>query len=229
METIPKIELGAPAVNVHARVAVDEDRWLLWAHGPRWGPAVLLWMRLVLLVALSLMLGSSNKLSGAPIKRWEWAVLALGLTQVSPLWLLPFALGMLLLLIKPGPAQLSKWLYVPMQLAIAGVWLVALLGLYLAIHANLLDPLDVQVHGVRSGNTALEWYLDQVPSAVPDLGTIALPLWVWRASMLVWSLWLVRKLLAWGPWAWRALRGPASLEPAKAGEGPQPQEGDAPK
>ncbi len=225
LQTIPRVDLGAPAVNVHVRWKLSDDRWLLWPHGPRWGPAVLFWMRLALLLGLALVFA---RLRLQPLKTWEWTVLVLGLTQVSPLWLIAIAGAFAALSQKPG--MLPKPLFVLRQLGVAALGLVALSGLYLAVHANLLSPLDVQVHGVRSTAQMLEWYIDQVPGVVPPLGTYSAPLWGWRALMLAWSLWLARKLFGWGPWAWRTLRSAPSagtVDVADAGEGAHAQEGDA--
>ena len=50
---------GAHAANVHVRVRLDEQRWLLHPFGPKWGPAVLFWMRLALLLGAALLAGAS--------------------------------------------------------------------------------------------------------------------------------------------------------------------------
>ena len=56
-----------------------ENRWVLWANGPLRGPAVRFWTVLVSAVLVALALGS---LSLSPLRRIEWILLALGLTQI---------------------------------------------------------------------------------------------------------------------------------------------------
>ncbi|MBM4341882.1 MAG: hypothetical protein FJ100_00695 [Deltaproteobacteria bacterium] len=210
-ETLPDVDLGGAAANVHLTLKPGESRWLLFAHGPAWGAAVLFWSRLVLVVLLALALG---RIPGPPLQFRHWLLLGLGLAPVP----VPVALVVI------GWFLAMAWrrrygiegrdgtgaLYGPVvhnvaQLALVG-WGVAALGcLYGAIHSNLLMELDMQVQGAGSSERELHWIIDRTASRLPEAGMWSLPLWVWRGLMLGWALWLVAALLRWLPWAWQAL------------------------
>ena len=58
---------------------MPENRWILWADGPLRGPAVRFWTILVVAILAALALGSTPL---SPLRRYEWILLAIGLTQV---------------------------------------------------------------------------------------------------------------------------------------------------
>src|SRR5439155_26234336 len=60
-----------PSVNVVVSTQLPPGRWILLAGGPAWGPAVLFWgyLAIVLLVALTL-----GRLPLSPLQPWEWAL-----------------------------------------------------------------------------------------------------------------------------------------------------------
>ncbi len=206
IERAPLVDLGGPAVNARIRMDLGEERWLLWATGPSWGPAVLFWSHLLVLALLAVLLGRIQLLG---VRTWQWLLLGLGFVQLpvvvllvvvgwfaavawrrrfwgerlEPVWVVPFNLG---------------------QVALVGYTLVAMGCLYAAIHTNLLLDLDMQVRGGGSNNETLVWYVDRVAETLPSAGIISLPVLVWRLAMLLWSLWLVSALLRWLPRAWRS-------------------------
>ena len=218
IERPPAVDLGGPAVNARLRIALGEERWLLWASGPSWGPAVLFWSHLFVFALLAILLGRFKALG---VRTWQWLLLGLGFVQLPALvllivvgWFAAMALRQRVWTHRLEP----RWV-VPFnlgQVALVGYTVVALICLYAAIHTNLLLDLDMQVSGANSTNSQLIWYVDRVASALPSAAMISLPVWVWRCAMLGWSLWLVWALLRWLPWAWRCFgdgglwrRGPA--------------------
>jgi hypothetical protein len=62
----------------------------------------------------------------------------------------------------------------------------------------------MQVIGNQSSATQLLWYQDRTVQGLPTAWAISLPMWVYRAVMLLWSLWLVFALMKWGHWAWQS-------------------------
>ncbi|MCS7009047.1 MAG: hypothetical protein NZL93_03800, partial [Chthoniobacterales bacterium] len=74
-----EVIFGAGVSNILTRVHSGGNRWILWAWGPRMGPAVELWAVLVLGLAGAVVL---SKLPGSPLKIGEWVLLSLGLTQI---------------------------------------------------------------------------------------------------------------------------------------------------
>lgn len=209
-EVAPQIDLGGPAVNVRVSVHRGEDRWLLWAHGPAWGPAILFWSHLLVLLLLATLL---SRLRGLPLRHFEWVLLCLGFANLPVATVLVFV-GWLVALswrrhtfaevANPAPSSRVAMGFDLTQLGLVVLGLFALSSLYAAIHANLLLDIDMQVAGGSSNNDCLTWYVDRTAGALPTPGILSLPLWVWRGAMLLWSLWLASALLRWLPWAFQA-------------------------
>jgi len=78
---VDPVKLPVESSNIFTTLAVPEDRWVLWADGPLRGPAVRLWVVAALAVIGALVLGEAqaDPVCGGS----EWALLALGLTQVN--------------------------------------------------------------------------------------------------------------------------------------------------
>lgn len=204
-ETVPAVDVGGPAANVRVTVTTGEDRWLLWAFGPRWGPAVLFWSHLFVLMLLAIGLG---RLRSLPLKTRHWLLLSLGFAQLPAPALLPVVLFFLAFAwresfwrTRPAPQLVAPFALT--QITLVGVTVVFLGALYASIHSNLLMDLDMQVRGMGSHNGHLVWYVDRIDGALPTPGTLSLPVLVWRIAMLLWSLWLVSALIKWLQWAWR--------------------------
>ncbi len=220
-EVVPPVDLGGPAVNVQATLHLGEERWLLWAHGPHWGPAVLLWSHLLLLLLAAALLG---RLRGLPLRTGHWLLLGLGLVQVpAALLVVVVAWFAALAWRQQRVVDVTRrvlWANLA-QLALVGLTAVFFGVLYFAIQQNLIGGVDMQVSGAGSTGEALNWYVDRVAGALPQPGMCSLPLTAWRIGMLLWALWLVSALLRWLPWAWRAFsagglwyRRAAKLPPA---------------
>ena len=197
-EVAPAVDLGGPAANVQVAIVLGEDRWLLWAHGPDWGPAVLFWSHLALLVLAALALG---RLQGPPLRTHQWLLLALGLGQLpAALWLVVVGWFMALAWRRARAVTeppMHSFAHDVAQVALGG-WTLAALGvLYAAIHQNLLGEVDMQVRGAGSSEKLLQWYADRIDGKLPEVGVLSLPLLAWRLTMLAWALWLVWALLGW--------------------------------
>jgi hypothetical protein len=200
-EEMPKLSLGSSAVNGNMTIILGEDRWLLWAVGPSWGPAVLFWSHLALLLIAAFLL---SRVKNSPLKIWEWLLLAIGMAQLPvPLVLFPVAWFFILAWRKRAPLT-TWWHFDLLQIGIVLLTLIAVGVSYGAIHTNLLFDVDMQVRGAGSSNGVLNWYVDQIDDVLPAAGILSLPLLVWRILMLLWALWLVSRLLKWAPWSWRA-------------------------
>ena len=99
----------------------------------------------------------------------------------------------------------SWWRYDLVQLALVGLAVFSLTSLYAAVHVGLLFSPDTLVSGNGSSAEVLRWYADRSEGALPQPWVISLPVWAWRAAVLVWALWLARSLWRWMPWAWRTM------------------------
>ncbi|OQW98955.1 MAG: hypothetical protein BWK73_51465 [Thiothrix lacustris] len=103
--TFPAVDLGLPSVNAEAHLTVPQDRWILWAHGPLLGPAVLFWGVLVVLLVLAVLLGRSGI---TPLKSWQWFLLGVGLSQSSSLLMVLMAFWLIALALR-GKLAVETW------------------------------------------------------------------------------------------------------------------------
>ncbi len=218
---LPRVSLSAPAVNLAQQVTLPPDRWLIAAHGPAWGPAVLFWAYLVFVVAVSVLLG---RVPGSPLRTRDWVLLGLGLSQLPATGAL-LVVGFVFALVWRARKPLrNDGAFDLVQIGLA-VWALVSLGLlYTAIQQGLLFAPDMQVAGNGSTDTVLRWYTDRVSEHLPAAGVLSLPLWVYRVGMLAWALWLAAGLVRAVGWGWRAygeggvwrrlpLRRPAATPP----------------
>jgi hypothetical protein len=198
---VPRVGLSGPAVNVTEQLTLPPSRWLLLTWGPAWGPAVLFWPYLVFLLAVAAALG---RLRASALTSVQWALLGLGLSQVSALAALVVAGFVFALSLRQKRPPRNAAPFDLLQLLLV-LWAVVGLGiLYSAIHTGLLFRPDMQVAGNGSTDTVLRWYADRVGAATPSTGVLSVPLWVYRAGMLAWALWLAASLVRSVGWGFRA-------------------------
>ncbi len=201
--TSPEVDVGAPSVNASTTIQVPGGRWVLWVGGPRVGPAVLFWGLLIMLLAVSVVLGQSP---WTPMKAWQWFLLAIGLSQVSVAagavfvgWL--FALGWRAR--QPGetlPASVFN-----LRQFLVAVWtVVALVILGVSLYQGLLGAPEMQLSGNGSTVDSLHWFSDRSVALLPEARVLSVPLMAYRGAMLAWALWIALALLGWLRWGWGA-------------------------
>ena len=215
----PALSLGEDSVNSGLRVVVPADRWLLYAFGPAIGPAVLIWGILLVVLLIAVALGRTRL---TPLTTWQWALLAIGLSQVTAMQGV-LVVGWLLALGARGrmdPSSTSKLTHNLVQLSLALLTLLALVVIAEVVQRGLLgDPL-MQVGGNGSNGRLLNWYLDRSGDELPLATVISVPLLVYRGLMLLWALWLANSLLRWLVWGWGNY---ASGGLWRTGSGPRPR------
>lgn len=197
----PQIEVGLAGVNHEINLSIPRDRWILAVGGPSLGPAVLMWGVLLVLVLFAIGLG---RLSLTPLKTHHWALLLLGLTQASMITLV-IVIGWLLVLgwRFNRPITESRWGFNLLQVGLVILTLIALSSLFFAIQQGLLGQPDMQIVGNGSYQNYLHWYQDRTVELLPQAWVVSLPLFVYRAIMLLWALWLAFALLKWLSWGWQ--------------------------
>jgi hypothetical protein len=89
-----------------------------------------------------------------------------------------------------------------MQLVLAAWTGAALTALYFAIEQGLLGVPEMQISGYGSSSYQLNWMQDRIGSLMPRPWVLSVPLFVYRALMLAWALWLALALLRWLRWGW---------------------------
>ena len=200
--TVEALRLPVAAANVRSTVAMPAQRWVLWAHGPQRGPAVRFWALLVCALIFAWGLGS---LPLRTLKRWEWALLVMGLTQTS----LIASFGLIVWLFAVagrGTAsvqQWPRWCFNLMQLVLALGAFMAALVLVTVLHAGLLGSPHMFISGEGSSTGLLRWFQARSGPELPVPGVVSVSIWFYRLFMLAWALWLAFALLRWVQWGWQ--------------------------
>ncbi|MSP73613.1 MAG: hypothetical protein EXR76_15870 [Myxococcales bacterium] len=218
----PTLDLGGPAVNLDVVVNVPADRWLLFAGGVKYGPAILFWSQLVMLILVAFALSRSTL---TPLRMGAWLGLSIGIAQTElfsalvPVACL-FALGL-----RARRAPAGRWLFNLQQLALVGLTLFAVGVLLASIQHGLLGLPDMQVSGNGSYGQLLRFFADRTERAIPTAYFVSVPVLVYRLLMLVWALWLASAVLQWARWGFLAFttggmwRGSSAPAPVPKDEG----------
>ncbi|MDD5275328.1 MAG: hypothetical protein PHR16_04520 [Methylovulum sp.] len=194
----PQIDLGQASVNTDLTINLGQDRWVLFALGPRLGPAVLFWGILIVIFMLALGLG---KVHLTPLKHWQWFLLLVGLSQI-PIMSAGLVIAWLMVLGWRTQQTAESRYFNELQTLIAGMTLISLGILFFAVAQGLLSSPDMRITGNQSTAFNLNWYQDRSLSTLPTATLVSVPLLVYRLLMLAWSLWLAVSLLDWLKWGW---------------------------
>jgi hypothetical protein len=141
----------------------------------------------------------------APLRTWHWLLLGLGFSTFD--W--P-AFGWIVLWLLASGARARWdgagrwWRFNLVQLAVAGLTIIALSTIVSSLPGGLLGVPDMSVTGNGSHGNTLRWFADQSTAALPQAAAFSVPLWVYKALILGWSLWLSFALLRWLPWVWQS-------------------------
>ncbi len=199
----PVVDLKLNHVNANIKIKVPQDRWLLWTYGPTIGPAVLFWGVVLTLFLLAFILGQAKVTS---LKTYEWALLALGLSQTHPLLILVLIGWLVFIKIKPSfdTTLFSVRKFNAIQVSFVALTVIALLILCGSVANGLLGNPSMMVKGNNSYAYLLQWYQDRSSALLPQAGFFSLPIWVYRMLMLAWALWLAISVVRWLQNAWEA-------------------------
>lgn len=193
-ERAPKAQISAPVHNLAVRIKPSVDRWLLWTGGPSWGPAVLFWTKLILVICLTAFLSS---LRLVPFGRLQGAILGIGLATlpviligVPLLWLFVLRYGRNISGMVPRYRFLKTAVFLMLTL-------ITLALFYGIVQEGLLLQPPMLVVGNSSTSYSLNWFVDHLGTELAQPWVISLPMWCWRAVMLVWSTWLAAMVIIW--------------------------------
>jgi len=205
MLQVEEVRIGADdqkAVNADITLNMPKNRWILWASGPRLGPAVLFWSSLVIVILAALGLG---RISWTPLKTHHWLLLGLGLTQVHPIGALMVVGWLLVMGVRARRTIAVSWFSFDVTQILLVFWTLAALGcLYAAVHNGLLGIPNMQVSGNNSTDFHLHWTQDRIVGAMPQPWVLSVPLLAYRILMLLWALWLAVSVLNWLKWAYHS-------------------------
>lgn len=198
---VDAVKLPVSGANVTTILEVPENRWIIWASGPLRGPAVRLWIFLATAVFFALLLGGQRL---SPLKRYEWVLLALGLTQVHVSAVLIVVAWLLVLGWRgqTNPFHLVRWQFNFMQILIV-LLTVVVFGIFLVVVGKgLLGNPEMFVAGNGSYNNYLNWFEPKTRGELPQPSIISVSIWFYRLAMLLWALWLASALLRWLQKGW---------------------------
>lgn len=195
-----QLDLGLPARNINLNLQLPSDRWILLLGGPQMGPALLFWGVLCVVLGLALALGKSGL---AHLKSYEWVLLSLGVATQSLSIGVILALWFAALRWRGGQSGWIGTRYKALQVGLVGLSLLALGCLLGAIPQGLLSSPDMQIRPASYGG--LSWYSDYTAGLMPQAWVVSVPMWVYRVSMLLWSLWIAFALMGWLKWGWQQL------------------------
>jgi hypothetical protein len=218
-----RVDMHASASNVETKMSLPADRWPLFAMGRGVGPAVLYWSELAVFMITALLLGRWKR---SPLRTHEWLLLGFGLSTLSwavlalvAAWLFAMdwrqrwsgagvtgnagvGVGHAMTL---GTVPVTRWRFNTVQVLLAALTVIAVGTLvFSGIRQSLLASPDMGVTGPGSFGTSFAWFVDRTASALPQPTVISVPMWVYRALMFAWALWLVLALLRWVRWSWQA-------------------------
>jgi hypothetical protein len=195
------VSLPVEASNITTVMTMPENRWVLWADGPLRGPAVRFWTILAVAVLVAVALGG---LSLSPLRRYQWILLAIGLTQVH-LAAAMLVVGWLFLLAWRGtqrPSDLGRWSFNLLQLLIVFLTVASLIVLVVVVSQGLLGHPDMFIAGNGSSRTWLSWFQPRTGPQLPAAWAISVSVWFYRLLMLFWALWLAVSLVGWLSRGW---------------------------
>ena len=198
------VRLPVESANIQSSLGVGEDRWVLWASGPRRGPAVRFWMILLTSLLTALALG---RIPGSPLRPLQWMLLMIGLTQAPLLGAFTVVAWFFVLRWRGHERfQTLHWLaYDAAQLLLVALTATTVGILLFAVSAGLLGNPKMFILGNGSTSTLLRWF--QARSEGPTLPVCAgfsVSIWWYRFAMLLWALWLAVSALGWLSAAWKS-------------------------
>ncbi len=216
------VALPVQASNITTSVEMPSSRWLLWADGPRRGPAVRFWSLLIAAVLFGMVLA---RIPRSPLRAYEWALLMLGFMQL-PLFIGGAVVIWFFALAWRGSLSAGKsWVaaFNLLQIALALASVVALLCMLAVVHQGLLGRPEMFVAGYGSTTDNLQWFQDRTTDThLPQPTIFSVSIWVYRVLMLAWALWLARSVLRWIPWAYQQLAAGGLWRRSEKSVGPPP-------
>ena len=202
VQRTPAVDLGSAASNIRMSLALPANRWVLFASGPRLGPAILYWAELAIFLVVALVLGRSGR---TPLRTHQWLLLGLGFSTFAWPALVIFGAWLLAMQWRSQTArQFSDRQFRLLQLGLALFAFMALSTVVSAIPQALLGTPDMSIMRFSGGAEPLGWFSDQAEGVLPQAAVFSVSIWYYKFAMLAWALWLAFALVGWVRWAWGA-------------------------
>ena len=199
-----EVKLPVDCANTSSIITLSRnDRWVLWADGPRRGPAVRMWGVFIFVVIFGVMLG---RLKQSPLKSYEWVLLLLGLSQIE--LLAGFFIVAWFFWVGLRGIHSKKWWNQPSaifnfnQIATIAAVIPVTVILLMVLHKGLLGSPEMRILGEGSGAGNLRWFEARSEgSQLPIPWVVSVSIWFYRGLMLLWAVWLAFGVLRWAQWA----------------------------
>ncbi len=102
------------------------------------------------------------------------------------------------------------------QLFIIGYTLMTFGLMVWAVQAGLLGDPQMSIQGPECWDQHLRFFVDRSEGELPTATLLTLPVWVFRALMFVWALWLAVSLVKWARWGWGSFKDGGLFRPEGA-------------
>jgi len=200
-----RVDLHAPASNVQTTLSLSADRWPLFAVGAGVGPAFLYWGELLVFLVVAFVL---SRAPYSPLTIGEWLLLGFGLSTLS--WGVLVVVAAWLFAMRwrersSTATTLARSRFNALQVGLAALTVVAVAALvFSGVRYGLLAAPDMGVAGPGSYAGTFSWFVDRTNATLPQPTLYSLPMWVYRATMFAWALWIAAALVRWLRFSWRA-------------------------
>jgi hypothetical protein len=176
-----------------------------------------------MVLALALVGWALSRLRLAPLGPAAWTLLLVGaatahITAALVLVGCFLALGWR----RRAPPSGRAWAYDLGQIAAVTVTVVAAATLFAVVKEGLLSRPDMNIAGNGSDPGRLAFYQDRSGPSLPRALVVSTPLFVYRAIMLAWSLWLATATIGWARWVWAGLKEHGLWRPLRSKPAPAP-------
>jgi hypothetical protein len=199
------VDLHTSASNVQTSLSLSANRWPLFALGEGVGPAFLYWGELLVFLVVAIVLG---RLPNSPLTIGEWLLLGLGLSTISWTVLLLVAVWLFAMRWRERATAsqvLTSRQFNVRQVALAALTFVAVMSLvFSGVRYGLLATPDMGIAGPGSFGSTFSWFVDRTSTALSHPSVYSVPMWVYRAIIFAWALWIALALARWLRFAWRA-------------------------
>lgn len=206
------LSLQESSANLHLNYHLPRDRWPLYVSGPAIGPAMLFWGVLCVIVLGAVLLHQLARAQNLalPISITGWLLLGVGLSTVNSYGVLVVAVCFFALAVRGQKVVTARWSgrhFKLMQLGLVALASLTVVCLISAIPMGLLSDPEMKVTGNGSSSHLYHYYQDRAGGdGFPQVTVFSVPLIVYRAAMLLWSLWLATQLMVWARWGWDCYR-----------------------
>jgi len=195
------VDLGSNSVNSVITIKPGNNRWVLFASGPKMGPAVLFWGMFIVILIIAAGLGHIKE---TPLNTLQWIILGIGLSASQPGAVVIIAGSIFALRYRStlDVTQMSRVKFNGFQILLIILIFLSITSLLAAIEQGLLGSPDMQITGNGSSMYQLNWYADRINSSLSSAMMISVPVYIYQLMMLAWSIWLAFALIKWAQWGW---------------------------